>query len=62
MIDTSRSLADTGGPNDNSEDGRYYHADPSWFEENNLSFEDVVRARAVLDAEYDLAQLYLTTM
>ena len=45
MIDTPRSLADTGGPNDSSDSGRYYHADPSWFEENNLSFEDVVRAR-----------------
>jgi len=45
VIDTPRSLADTGGPNDGSDSGRYYHADPSWFEENNLSFEDVVRAR-----------------
>ena len=45
MIDTSRSLADTGGANNVPEEPRYYHADPSWFEENNLSFEDVVRAR-----------------
>jgi hypothetical protein len=45
VIDASRSLADTSGPNDGPESNRYYHADPSWFEENNLSFEDVVRAR-----------------
>ena len=45
VIDTSRSLADTGGPNDGGDSGRYYHADPSWFAENSLSFEDVVRAR-----------------
>jgi hypothetical protein len=45
VIDPSRSLADSSGPNGSSESGRYYHADPSWFEENNLSFEDVVRAR-----------------
>jgi hypothetical protein len=45
VIDTTRSLADTGGPNEAGDSGRFYHADPSWFEENNLSFEDVVRAR-----------------
>ena len=45
MIDASRSLADTGGPNEDPETSRYYHADPSWFDENNLSFDDVVRAR-----------------
>ena len=45
MIDTSRSLADSSGPNEGSEASRYYHADPSWFEENNLSFDEVVRAR-----------------
>src|SRR3954471_22380633 len=45
VIDTTRSLADTGGPNDSDDSGRYYHVDPSWFQENNLSFEDVVRAR-----------------
>src|SRR5437588_12145413 len=45
MIDTSRSPTDTAGANDGSEAARYYHADPSWFDENNLSFEDVVRAR-----------------
>jgi hypothetical protein len=45
VIDTTRSLADTGGPNETGDSGRFYHADPSWFEENNLSFEDVVRAR-----------------
>ena len=45
VIDTSRSLADSSGPNEGSEASRYYHADPSWFEENNLSFDEVVRAR-----------------
>jgi hypothetical protein len=46
-MDTSRGQADTSGPNDgsSSDNARFYHADPSWFEENNLSFEDVVRAR-----------------
>ena len=33
VIETSRSLADTGGANDGSEAARYYHADPSWYDE-----------------------------
>lgn len=45
MIDTSRSLSDPSSASDVPADARYYHVDPSWFEENNLSFEDVVRAR-----------------
>jgi hypothetical protein len=45
VVDISRGLADTSGANNNAEPERYYHADPSWYEENNLSFEDVVRAR-----------------
>jgi hypothetical protein len=45
VIDTSRGLADTGGGSDAPEEARYYHVDPSWFEENNLSFDDVVRGR-----------------
>ena len=45
MIDTSRGLPDSGGTPDAPEEARYYHVDPSWFDENNLSFEDVVRAR-----------------
>ena len=45
MIDTSRGLDDAGGASDAPEEARYYHVDPSWFEENNLSFDDVVRAR-----------------
>jgi len=44
VIDTSRGLAD-GGANEGAEDARYYHVDPSWFDENNLSFDEVVRAR-----------------
>lgn len=43
MIDTSRGLADGGA--ETTEEARFYHVDPSWFEENALSFEDVVRAR-----------------
>ena len=43
MIETSRSLTESGGT-DTAEEARYYHVDPSWFEENALSFEDVVRA------------------
>jgi hypothetical protein len=45
VIDTSRSLADAAAANDGADAARYYHVDPSWFVENNLSFEDVVRAR-----------------
>ena len=46
VIDTSRSLADSSGPNnEGSEASGYYHADPSWFDENNLSFDEVVRSR-----------------
>jgi hypothetical protein len=45
VIDTSRGLADAGGTPDAPEEARFYHVDPSWFEENNLSFDDVVRAR-----------------
>jgi hypothetical protein len=45
VIDTSRGLADTGGGPEAPEEARYYHVDPSWFEENNLSFDDVVRGR-----------------
>ena len=45
MIDTSRGLADASGTPDGSEEERYYHVDPSWFDENNLSFDDVARAR-----------------
>src|SRR3981081_3516459 len=44
VIETSRSLADASA-NESPEDAHFYHADPSWFEENNLSFDDVVRAR-----------------
>jgi len=44
VIDTSRGLADTG-VSDSPEDANYYHADPVWFDENSLSFDDVVRAR-----------------
>ena len=44
MIDTSRGLSEAGGP-EAPEEARYYHVDPSWFEENALSFDDVVRAR-----------------
>jgi hypothetical protein len=44
VIDTSRSLSESGGP-EAAEEARYYHVDPSWFEENALSFDDVVRAR-----------------
>ena len=43
MIDTSRGLADGGA--ETTEEARFYHVDPSWFDENALSFEDVVRAR-----------------
>jgi hypothetical protein len=43
VIDTSRGLADGGA--ETTEEARFYHVDPSWFEENALSFEDVVRAR-----------------
>jgi hypothetical protein len=43
VIDTSRSLADGGGT-ETAEEARFYHVDPSWFEENALSFDDVVRA------------------
>ena len=46
MIDASRSLAESpGGAADVSAPPRYYHIDPSWFEENNLSFDDIVAAR-----------------
>ena len=46
MIDTPRSLADSSSPaDDEAGEAPVYHIDPSWFEENNLSFEDVVRAR-----------------
>jgi hypothetical protein len=45
VVDTSRSLADASGTLEAAESARYYHADPSWYEENALSFEDVVRAR-----------------
>jgi hypothetical protein len=46
MIETHRSLADsTGGATEASAEASYYHIDPSWFEENHLSFEDVASAR-----------------
>ncbi|MBV9601049.1 MAG: hypothetical protein JOZ87_29905, partial [Chloroflexi bacterium] len=45
MIDASHTLADSSGPDERPQTSAYYHVDPSWFEENNLSFEDVVRAR-----------------
>jgi len=45
VIDTSRGLAEPGGAPETPEEARYYHVDPSWFDENNLSFDDVVRAR-----------------
>ncbi|MBV9324855.1 MAG: hypothetical protein JO352_13825 [Chloroflexi bacterium] len=45
MIDASHTLADSSGPDEGPQTSAYYHVDPSWFEENNLSFEDVVRAR-----------------
>jgi hypothetical protein len=45
VIDTSRGLVDASGADGSPEDARYYHADPSWFDENSLSFDDVVRAR-----------------
>lgn len=45
MIESSRSLADSGGPSESADDAPYYHIDPTWFDENNLSFDDVVRAR-----------------
>jgi len=45
VIDTARSQTDASGASDGPDDARYYHADPSWFDENNLSFDDVVRAR-----------------
>jgi hypothetical protein len=45
VIDSSRSLTDPSGGNSTLDEVRYYHADPSWFAENNLSFDDVVRAR-----------------
>jgi len=42
VLDTSRSIDSTP---DTVEAAPFYHIDPSWFDENNLSFEDVVRAR-----------------
>jgi hypothetical protein len=46
VLDTSRSLTDSSAPSSEpAEEAAYYHIDPSWFDENNLSFEDVVRAR-----------------
>ena len=45
MIDSTRSLADSSAAEGADTSAPYYHIDPSWFEENNLSFEDVVRAR-----------------
>ena len=46
MLDTSRSLIDSSTPGtEPAEEAPFYHIDPSWFDENNLSFEDVVRAR-----------------
>jgi hypothetical protein len=44
VIETSRGLSEGGGP-ETAEEARYYHVDPSWFDENALSFDDVVRAR-----------------
>jgi hypothetical protein len=46
VLDTSRTLTDSSAPGaEPAEEAPYYHIDPSWFDENNLSFEDVVRAR-----------------
>jgi hypothetical protein len=45
VIETARTLADASGASDGPEAAPYYHADPSWFDENNLSFDDVVRGR-----------------
>ncbi len=45
MIDTPRTAEETAGDAERASAAPYYHIDPSWFEENALSFEDIVRAR-----------------
>ncbi len=47
MIDASRAAADSAEEAEGADDepAPYYYIDLSWFEENGLSFEDVVRAR-----------------
>jgi hypothetical protein len=47
VIDSPRSETEASAPE--AEKAPRYHADTEWFNENNLSFEDVVRAR-VCDA------------
>jgi hypothetical protein len=44
VIDTSRGPSDADA-GDSPDDARYYYADPSWFADNGLSFEEVVRGR-----------------
>ncbi len=45
MIDTSTMAGEAADETEGAAAAPYYRIDPSWFEENNFSFEDVVRAR-----------------
>jgi hypothetical protein len=47
MIEAPNSLTDgaAGGDEQRAVDAPYYNIDTSWFAENNLSYEEVVRAR-----------------
>jgi hypothetical protein len=47
VIETSHGPqgAASGDADSGAADARYYQIDPSWFEENHLSFDEVVRAR-----------------